>query len=114
MAALSATTPTLAGVAAAPGNVASSDTIAQALLGSKGAYLKIINGNASSDSMTISDNGSTDAGNSLPSNTYSSSVTNGTSKWFYISPFQVNPSTGVVTITHSVTTTVTYELLPLG
>lgn len=114
MGALAATTPTLAGVAASPAAVAASDTIAQALLGARGAHLKVINGNASGDDVTISDHGSTRAGNELPSNAYSATVAAGASTWFLIRPEQVDPSTGLVTITHSVTTTVTYELLPLG
>lgn len=110
MAALTAVVPTTTGVAVAAAAVAASDTIDAATLGSQGAYLKIINGNASSDTVTISDYGTTAAGNSLSSNQISVSVTNGTSKVFYISPLQVNPATGLVTITHSVTATVTYEL----
>jgi hypothetical protein len=42
------------------------------------------------------------------------SVTNATSKIFFIHPQQADPSTGLVTITHSVTSTVTYKLYPLG
>lgn len=114
MALLTAVTPDLDGVVVTAAAVAASDTIAQASLGSKGAILKIINGNASSDTVTISDNGTTQAGNSLANSRASWSVTNGTSKAFYISPLAVDPSTGLVTITHSVTSTVTYELYSLG
>ena len=114
MAALTATTPVLAGVATPGAAVAASDTIAQSILGSRGAYLEIINGNASTDNMTISDAGNTAAGNTLSGGTYAVSVTNATNKVFWISPAQVNPSTGLVTITHSVTTTVTYKLYPIG
>lgn len=112
MGALSATTPTNAGTAVTAGSVASSDTINRSVMGAKGCYLKIINGNASSDSMTISDNGATPSGNSLASNTYSASVTNATSKIFKIWRKQANPTTGNVTVTHSVTSSVTYELYP--
>ena len=114
MAALTAITPVLAGVASAGAAVAASDTISQSQLGSRGAFLEILNGNASVDNMTISDAGNTAAGNTLSSGTYAVSVTNATNKIFFISPFQVNPSTGLVTVTHSVTTTVTYKLYPLG
>ncbi len=110
MAALVATTPSRTGVAVAGAAVAASDTISNAIIGVYGAYLIIINGNASPDSMTITDSGATPAGTSPV--TYAASVTNATSKAFYISPRQADPSTGV-TITHSVTTTVTYQLLPL-
>lgn len=114
MAALSAITPSNAGTASTGAAVAASDTIAQAVLGQRGAYLEIINGNASSDTMSISDHGATGAGNQLSGNTIAASVTNGTSKVFFIHPEQVNPSTGLVTITHSVTATVTYKLYPLA
>lgn len=113
MAALTATTPTTAGVTIAGAAVSASDTIDQSILGQRGAYLIIINGNASSDTVTIKDFGTTAAGNSLGSNQYTKSVTNGTSNIFHIKPSQVDPSTGVVTVTHSVTATVTYQLIPV-
>lgn len=114
MAALSAITPTNAGATSAGAAVAASDTIARAVMGPKGAYLEIINGNASPDSVTISDPGLTPAGNPLSGGTIAASVTNGTSKVFFIKPDQVNPATGLVTVTHSVTATVTYKLYPVG
>lgn len=113
MAALTATTPTNTGVVAAPAAVAASDTIAQSVIGPRGAYLKIINGNASPDNITISDHGLTPAGNALTSNQITDTVTNATAQWYFIRPEQVNPATNLVTVTHSVTATVTYELLPL-
>lgn len=112
MGALSATTPTRAGVVTSGAAVAASDTIALALLGSFGALLEIINGNASPDSMTISDASTTATGAAAAA--LAPSVTNGTSKIFKIVPLQADPTTGQVTITHSVTTTVTYKLYPLG
>lgn len=114
MAALSATTPALAGTTTSGAAVAASDTIARSIMGARGVYLEIINGNAASDTVTISDHGSTPAGNALTSNQISASVTNATSKIFWIKPDQVNPSTQLVTITHSVTTTVTYKLYPVA
>lgn len=114
MAALSATQPTRAGTASPGAAVASSDTIPASLLGVNGAFLEILNGNAAVDSMTISDSGSTPAGSPLSGGTYTGSVTNGTNKVFYISPKQVDPVSGNVTVTHSVTATVTYKLYPLG
>lgn len=109
MAALTALTPTVAGVVNAAAAVSASDTIDGSLLG-RGVYLEIINGNASSDTVTITDYGTTMAGNSLPSNTYTVTVTNGTSKIFWIRPGSANPSTGLVTVTHTITATVTYKL----
>ena len=73
----------------------------------------ITNAGGSSDTVTISDFGSTPAGSSLPSNTYTVTVANGTSKVIWIKPQQVNPATGLVTVAHSFTTTVSYELYPL-
>lgn len=112
MAALAATTPTRAGTVSAGAAVAASDTIAASIVGSKGCLLEIINGNASPDSMTISDAGSSPAG--TPVTSYAASVTNATAKVFFISPKQVDSSAQTVTITHSVTSTVTYKLYPLG
>lgn len=113
MAALTAITPVVAGVASTGAAVAASDTVAQSILGQRGAYLEIINGNASSDTVTIKDFGTTAAGNSLTSNQYTVSVTNGTSKVIWLKPSMVDPSTGLITITHSVTATVTYKLYPV-
>lgn len=112
MAALSTTVPARTGTVTSGAAVAASDTIAVALLGSTGAYLEIINGNASPDSMTISDASLTTTGAAATSN--APSVTNATSKIFFISPRQADATTGLVTITHSVTATVTYKLYPLG
>lgn len=114
MAALSATTPTNTGTVTAGAAVASSDTIAQSLLGSRGAYLRINNASGSTDNVTISDSGSTPAGNPLSGGTIGDSITTGTAQIYWIHPEQVNPSTGLVTITHSVTSSVTYELWPVG
>jgi hypothetical protein len=77
-------------------------------------FLEVINGNASSDTVTIQDFGTTGAGNSLASNQFTKSVVNGTSQIFWIKPSQVNPATGLVTITHSVTATVTYKMYSLA
>lgn len=112
MAALTATQPARTGTVTAGAAVASTDTISQTILGINGALLEVINGNASTDTMTISDAGATPAGTAP--GTYPVSVVNATSKVFYISPKQVDPVSGNVTITHSVTATVTYKLYPLG
>lgn len=110
MAALTAFTPTVAGVANAGAAVAASDTIDQSILGARGAYLEVINGGGSPDTVTIKDFGTTRAGNALTSNQYTVSVSNGTSKVIWIRPEQVDPSTGLVTVAHSFTTSVTYKL----
>lgn len=114
MGALAATIPSNTGTVTAGAAVSASDTIDQATLGQRGALLKITNGNAASDNITISDSGQTPAGNPLAGGTIGDTITNGTAQIYIIRPSQVNPSTGVVTITHSVTATVTYELWPLN
>lgn len=112
MAALSAITPANTGTVSTSGAaVAASDTISIAVMGPRGAYLEIINGNASPDTMTISDAGSSPAGNAV--GTIAGSVTNATNKIFFIRREQAAPSTGLVTVTHSVTSTVTYKLYPV-
>jgi hypothetical protein len=113
VAALTAITPVVTGVADAGLAVSASDTIDQATLGARGAYLGITNAGGSSDTVTISDFGTTSAGNALPSNTYTVTVANGTSKIIFIKPSQVNPTTGLVTVAHSFTTSVTYQLYPV-
>lgn len=112
MGTLVATTPTRLGVATPGAAVAATDTISTAILGHRGADLEILNGNAAVDNMTISDAGATPAG--TPATSYAATVTNGTNKMFKIHPSQADPATGLVTITHSVITTVTYKLYPLG
>jgi len=114
VAALTAFTPLVTGVLNPGAAVAASDTIDQATLGARGVFLEIINGNASPDTVTIKDFSDTAAGNGLPSDQYTVSVTNATSKVIHIKPSQVDPSTGLVTITHSVTATVTYKMYSLA
>lgn len=111
MGALAATTPTRAGVTTAGAAVSASDTIAPALLGSFGAFLEIINGNAAVDNVTISDASTTVTGAAAAS--LAPTVANATSKIFKITPAMADPVTGV-TVGHSVTATVTYKLYPLG
>jgi len=113
MAALTATTPTNAGTASSGSSVASTDTISTAVMGRTGVYLEVLNANAGADSVTISDAGQTPSGNSLSGGTYSASVPAGTNRVFVIRREQAAPATGLVTITHSVTATVTYKLYPV-
>lgn len=114
MAALTATTPALAGTVIAGAAVAATDTIARSVMGPKGVYLEVINGGGSPDTVTITDPGTTPAGNALSGGTISASVTNATNKIFWIKPEQASLSTGLVTVTHSFTTSVTYKLYPVG
>lgn len=112
MAALSAITPTLLGTVSTGTGVSASDTIAQALLGPRGGYLEVINAGGSPDTVVISDAGLTPAGNAATAAT--DVVTAGTSQIFLISPTQVNPTTLVITVTHSFTTSVTCKFYPNG
>jgi hypothetical protein len=115
MATLAAITPSRTGAASAGAAVAASDVIPAILLGQNGCLLEILNGNASTDNMTISDFGTTQSGSPLASNSFSVSVTNATNKIFKILPAQGDPANNMqVTVTHSVTSTVTYKLYPLG
>lgn len=111
MAALSATVPVATGTTWTGAAVAASDTISSSILGARGAYLVVINGGGSPDNVTVSDSSFTPGGNAAT--TAAVAVTNGTTKAIFISPAKVNPATGVVTVTHSFTTSVTYVLLPI-
>jgi hypothetical protein len=112
MGALALTTPTRSGVVASGAAVAASDTISKTVLGTRGVLLEIINGNASPDTVTVSDATTTSTGAAAAS--ISTAVTNGTTFVFQILPQQADPVTGNVTVTNSVTSTVTYRMFPLG
>src|SRR4051794_20481981 len=112
MAALTAVTATTTGTLDPPAAVAASDTVAQTVLGPRGALLSVINAGAGTDTITISDPGATPAGHGRPSGAVAGlTVPNaGVSNAFFRSPNQVNPATGPITITHSQPTGVTYRL----
>lgn len=112
MTALSATIPTRAGTASPGAPVAASDTISTALLGARGALLEILNGNAATDTMSISDASVTGTGAAAAA--LAPALLTATNRVFKIRPEQADPITGLVTITHSVIATVTYKLYPLG
>lgn len=112
MANLALTTPARTGTVIAGAAVAATDKITRAVLGTRGCNLEIINGNAASDTVTISDDSTTAEG--APAAAISKVVANATSQVFKILPKQANPTTGEVTVTHSVTATVTYKLTPRG
>jgi hypothetical protein len=112
MAALSPIVATRGGVLTAGAAVAGSDTISAGILGQLGAFLEIINGNAASDNVTISDASVTPTG--AAATPVAATVVNGTSRVFKVFPQMADPATGNVTITHSVTATITYKLFQLG
>lgn len=113
MAALTLTTPTLTGVAWSPAAVSASDTINMAAVpggAARGCWLVVINGGASSDTVTVVDAGKTAAGSSASNPT--NAVANGTTEAMFIPASAQDQSTNLVTVTHSFTTSVTYVLLP--
>jgi hypothetical protein len=108
--AYSLTTPARGGTVIAGAAVSTSDTISRAVLGTKGVNLKIINGNAATNTVTISDSSTTTEG--APAASISATIAPSTSQVFKVVPAQLHPTNGVVTVTNSVTTTVTYEMTP--
>jgi hypothetical protein len=111
MAALTAVTPLRDGALNPGAAVASSDTISVALMGQNGVFLEIINAGGSPDTVNISDAGLTPAGTPASAG-IPQTVSNGTSRIFFIARSQVNLATGLVTVTHSFITSVTYKLYP--
>lgn len=109
---LVATTPTRGGVVTSGAAVGASDTVPRAVIGSNGCLLEIINGNAASDVMAISDASVTPSGAAAAA--LAPTVVNATSKVFKITPQMADSVTGDVTVTHTITATVTYKLYPLG
>jgi hypothetical protein len=89
-----------------PVAVSASDTITA---DPQGLVLEVINGGGSPDTVTVVDPGSSPAGNAVGTNP-SQSVTNGTRRHFRLGPQYAN-SSGVITVTHSFTTSVTCNLM---
>lgn len=112
MGALVATNPTAAGVLWTPAAVSASDTISVNQMGALGAYLVIINGGGSSDTVGRSDAGFTPAGGAAAA--FTNAVANATTEVMFIPRAAADPTTGLVAITHSFITTVNYILLPVG
>lgn len=108
MAAITPSTVTTGGLLAAPASVAASDTIAGDLVPQNGLLLRVINGGASPDNVSITDGGTTPAGN--PGTVTPVAVAAGTTKTILITRNNIVLSTNLVTITHSFQTSVTYEL----
>jgi hypothetical protein len=106
MAAITPSTVTRSGLLAAPAAVSASDTISGDLVPQAGLLYRVINGGGSSDNVSISDGGTTPLGN--PGTVSAVAVANGTTKTILIT--RNNIASGVVTITHSFTTSVTFEL----
>lgn len=108
MAALTSSSITLAGVLVSAGSVAASDTIAESQFGANGVILRVINGGASPDTVTVDDPNLTSMGSAATDPTVS--VANATAKMILIPRSAIAAATGVATVSHSYTTSVTYEL----
>jgi len=108
MAAITPSNVPITGLLAAPAAVSASDTIAGDLIPAAGLLYRVINGGASPDNVSISDGGTTPKGN--PGTVTPVVVTNATTKTIRITRNDIVPATNLVTITHSFTTSVTYEL----
>ena len=93
------------GTLLAPAAVSASDTIN---VDPQGLVLEVINGGGSPDTVTVVDPGATPAGSSATSP--SQVVAAGTRRHFRLNPAFANTS-GIITVTHSFTTTVTYNLI---
>jgi hypothetical protein len=107
MALLTVATVVAAGAAVSLTAVAASDTIATADVGTRGLIYEVSNAGGSTDTVTISDPGTTAAGNAGVAATVA--VAAGARKRMYIGPANVNQTTGVATVSHSFTTSVTAE-----
>jgi hypothetical protein len=112
MTAMTATTPARSGATSTGTAVTASDTISTTVLGTRGVLVEVINGNGSNNTVGISDASLTKSG--AAATAVSKVVTNGTAQIFRIYPQQADRSTKVVTITHSITTSVTYKMYPLS
>ena len=107
MALLTVQVPTAAGITPSNSAVSSSDTFAVA---TGHAYLlHVINGGGSSDTVTIDDPNSTDPGAATAFNPDQAvSVADGQQRMIKLAPARIkNATTGLATITHSFTTSVT-------
>jgi hypothetical protein len=100
---------TKAGTAPSYVAVAASDTITA----DTDLFLHVKNANGSPDTVTLVDAGTTPAGSAATSPTVSVPASTG-DRMIAIPQALVNPATGLITITHSVTTSVTCALMRLG
>ncbi|GAA2696529.1 hypothetical protein [Actinoplanes palleronii] len=109
MALLTAVSVTSTATTVAGAAMSTADTIAAADIGVNGALINVINGAGAPVNFTILDPGTTTVGNA--GTTSAQAVTNGTDRWFRLSPGHVNPATGFANVTLSSATSVTYKLI---
>jgi hypothetical protein len=83
----------------APTQCVSGDTISGTDIGSRGLIVRVSNTSGSSITVAVSDPGTTDAGNSPTIPTVTVPATTGVRE-VWVGPANVNPSTGVATLTY--------------
>lgn len=111
MALMTVRTISTAGAAINRTAVASTDTINGGDIGGRGVVLDVNNASASSINVTIGDPGVTPAGNPASGTPAGRvvAVPAGAQRQIYVGPKNVDPATGVATITYSATASVTAE-----
>jgi hypothetical protein len=107
MALLTAQQITKAGLAPVYSAVSASDTIA---VDSVGMFLHVKNAGGTADTVTLDDSGTTAGGSAATDPTVTVPITTG-DRMIYLPPSFTNSATGLVTVTHSFTTSVTCALL---
>lgn len=114
MALLTPQTITRSGLAPAYSAVAASDTIAP-VVGSV-LFLQVKNGNAAANTVTIVDAGTTPAGSAATNPTVTVPATTGDRMIGPLLASMASPTTGLITVQHSVTATNTCALIavPIG
>ena len=109
MALLTAQTIVKTGLTPSYGAVTASDTVTA---DTDRLFLHVTNAGGSPDTVTLVDAGTTPGGSAATNPTVSVPATTG-DRMIYIPQSFVNPATGLVTITHSFTTSVTCALVRL-
>ncbi len=88
--------------------VAASDTVTPA---APGLFLHVKNGNAAPDTVTVVVPGTGPGGIAIPDYTVSVPATTGDRMIPMVNPAYTDPTTGLITVQHSVTATVTCALI---
>lgn len=97
---------TKAGIAPSYAAVSASDTIRDP---SAGMFLQVKNASGTVDTVTLTDSGTTSGGSAATSPTITVPITTG-DRMIYIPPQFVAAATGLITVTHSQTASVTQAL----
>lgn len=112
MALLTVRSITAAGAAIARAAVSSSDTIDGSAIGDRGLVLDVNNASGGSINVTIGDPGTTPAGNPASGTPAGRvvAVPAASQRQIFVGPRNVDPATGVATVSYSATTSVTAEV----